>query len=144
MTAPSLLLDSPREVLAFVQGRIEQPLNPTGYQAVGVVRRGRIAGGFVFHDMQPNRADVLLSIAGHGAFVTRDVVEFLYWNAFEHLACAHVTCRTAEDNRRAIAALERAGFRVEGRQRLAWDGRRDAVLLGLTRDDAYTCASKEI
>lgn len=132
MTAkPYLLLDSPREVYAFVCERLESPLNAKGYQAVGVTRRGRLIGGFVFHDMQENRGDVQLSVAGYGAFLSLDVMNFLIWNAFENLACAHVTCRTAEDNTRAVRALEQVGFKIEGRQRDAWDGKRDAILLGL-------------
>ena len=132
MSRPELLLDSPREVLAWVQARLDQPLDLAGYQAVGVTRRGRLVAGVVFHDMLPNRADVHLSIAAEGAWCTPALIDFLTWNAFVNLACAHVTCRTAEDNRRAITMLQRAGFVLEGRQRRAWDRQRDALLLGLT------------
>lgn len=132
---PVLVLDDPVAAFEFVRARIEQPLDVSGYQAIGVTRRGKLIAGFVFHDMQPNRADVTLSVAGRGAFLSRKVLEFLYWNTFKNLCCTHLTCRTAEDNVHAIVTLQRAGFMVEGRQRMAWDGKRDAILLGLTEND---------
>ena len=91
-----------------------------------------------------NRGDVWLSAAGDGAFVDRGVIDFIYWNAFKNLACAHLSCRTAATNNRAIRILERLGFKKEGVQRKAWDGETDAILLGLTPEDAYSCALEDI
>ena len=142
MTAKAeLLLDSPREVLAFVRERIEMPLEPRGFQAIGITRRGKLIGGCVFHDMQRNRGDVILSIAGMGAWLTDEVLHCLFWNIFENLACAHATCRLAEDNIKARRALERVGFLVEGRQRKAWDGKRSAILMGYAKWRG--CAAEE-
>lgn len=133
MVRPELLMDSPHEVLAFVQERIEMPLEPRGFQAIGVTRRGKLVGGCVFHDMQRNRGDIWLSIAGNGAWLTDEVLHCFFWNIFENLACAHATCRLAEDNIKARRALERVGFVEEGRQRRAWDGKRDAILMGYAK-----------
>ena len=147
MSKIKLVFDAPMDVARWVASKIDMPVNWEkfgGFQAVGMERRGKLCGGLVFHNMQENRGDVWLSSAGNGAFVDREVINFIYWNAFENLACAHLSCRTSARNTRAIRILERLGFKKEGVQRKAWDGETDAVLMGLTPEDAQSCALEDI
>ena len=142
-----LVFDAPLAVATWVASKTDMPVDWVScgaFQGVGMARRGKLCGGLIFHNMQANRGDVWLSAAGDGAFVDRGVIDFIYWNAFKNLACAHLSCRTAATNNRAIRILERLGFKKEGVQRKAWDGETDAILLGLTPEDAYSCALEDI
>lgn len=103
----------------------------TEYAAIGVMRDGVIVGGIVYHDYRPQDGDIQISVAATSArWLTRGVLRAIHRYPFVQLECARVTARTRKNNKRARSALERLGFRMEGMQRKAMQGR-DAVLYGL-------------
>lgn len=134
---PDLVLDRPREVADWVCARIPgmEGCLALGFVGVGVQRRGRMVGGFLFHEMQEDRGSVMLSGAGTGAFLVPEVIDCLRYIAFDVMCCAHIATRNSSENHRAHNALLRAGFRLEGVQRRAWDGVHDAHIYGINPED---------
>lgn len=142
------LCDADAEVAAWVFARL--PYGPRRiadmprdwFRALGVLRGGRLCGGAVWHDRQANGGDVQISVAGVGPWLDRGIVREILLTPFERFSVAHVTARTAADNRATIHILERTGWAREGRQALAWDGVQDAVLYGMTEARARKWAAQ--
>jgi ribosomal-protein-alanine N-acetyltransferase len=101
------------------------------YICFGIVcrRTGMLAGLFELRRMQPDffRAETGFFLAprfwGHGVF--GDAAALVYNFAFDVVGVSRIEARTAVENVRGNAALEKAGFRFEGRLRDAFvhDGR---------------------
>lgn len=54
---------------------------------------------------------------------------------FVQLKCTRLTCITTKRNKRGRAFIERSGFRLEGTLKRAYDGKRDALIFGLLREN---------
>ena len=102
------------------------------FRAVGVLRGGRLVGGAVWHDRQANGGDVQISVAGHGPWLDKRIVRAIIMRPFVDFGVAHCTARTAASNAATLHILEKTGWEYEGRQKLAWNGREDAILYGMT------------
>lgn len=77
-------------------------------RAIGVMApRGRIIGGLVFHNWQPDHRYVEISGAGRGPWLTKPLLDasFRYASAFVD----RVVFRTSEHNERARRTLEALG-----------------------------------
>ena len=80
-----------------------------------------------------NAWDAQLSIyVERRGLLTASVLRELFTVAFGRLQLVRLTCRVAKGNRRARDFVERLGFRLEGSMRRAFDGRRDAMVYGMT------------
>jgi len=102
--------------------------------AIGIVRDGHLVAGAVFH--QYRHPSIEMSFASTTPrWASRDVIRAIVRYAFLQLNCRRLTCITPEENERAITALERVGFRREGRHPEALPTG-TAVSLGLLRDQA--------
>jgi ribosomal-protein-alanine N-acetyltransferase len=107
-------------------GRAHAERQAERYICFGIVcrRTGALAGLFELRRMQPDffRAETGFFIAprfwGQGVF--GDAAGLVYEFAFQIVGVSRIEARTAVENIRGNAALEKAGFRLEGRLRDAF------------------------
>lgn len=123
-------------VTAWVHQRLPMTHGPfRDFRALGIVHDGRIVGGVVFTQWR-GLAGVEVSGAIEPGFrcspaTLRRVLAY----AFGQLDCVRIGFTTGRKNKAARAFLERLGARVEGVRRRGLDGRQDAILYGLLRDE---------
>ena len=114
------------------------------YRAYGVTRGGKLVAGIVWHDLQANLGDVQISIVGKGPWISREIAKIIITTPFERFGVAHCTARHAASNDAATVGIQHLGWVFEGRQRLAWDGKEDALLFGLTAERAKTWEASSV
>jgi len=145
---PEILYNADAEVAAWVFSQLPYAshciaeLPKDWYRAYGIVRHGKLIAGVVWHDLQKNLGDVQISIVGKGPWITREIAEIIIFTPFSRFKVAHCTARHAASNDKATVGIQRLGWVYEGRQRLAWDGKEDALLFGLTKERAKTWAAQ--
>lgn len=125
------------EIDRFFHGRLMSP-ESVAY-AIDLRDSGRLIGLTTFSNLDPDNGSVLFHISigepdawgyGYGTEAT----ELMLWLAFERIGLHRVGLSVFSFNERAIRAYEKAGFRVEGREReaIVRDGRRwDELTMGM-------------
>lgn len=136
-----LLTGQRQAVRDYVASRIRDLYNPPQdlYEAIGVVRDGRIIGGIIYshwHELAPGQHDCMLTAAGEPGWLTRGSIKALLHYPFEDLACIRLTSIIAKANKPARALNERLGFKLEGTVRHGRGIGKDCILYGLLRADA--------
>lgn len=113
---------------------------PGAYKAIGVMCSGTFAGGVVFHDFHHvggKWVDVRMS----GAFVPGapwgrpSILRGLFHFPFVDLGARRMTTITGKKNKAARKADEVLGFKLEGTIRHALDGKQDAMIYGMLREE---------
>ena len=104
-------------------------------RAIGIIRRERLVGGFVFHNYRPQYRSVEFS----GGFTepywpSRDVFRSLCQYGYLQLGCDRAYSLTPKHNKPARKFLEWAGFKLEGCARKGF-GRYDAMIYGMLRNE---------
>ena len=106
--------------------------------AIGVVDGPELLGGAIFSDyhMMTYGHDIRL----HGAFkdgrwATRRILGSILAYPFHQLGCTRLTTITAKNNKKARALDERLGFRYVGKLSRGWDGRRDAIVYEMLKEE---------
>lgn len=72
-----------------------------------------------------------------GTALTRGRMRSLAFTAFGTMGLVRVTAEIAADNLVSRRFVERIGFVYEGRKRQGYDGKRDAIIYGLTKADFW-------
>ena len=136
MTCGRLLLDADAAVIDLLRRLLPTPSVPEGYwSVVGLLDRDRLAGGAVFYSLQPY-VDIMMGLAvDTPRALSRGACRDLAGYAFKMFGVARVTVEIARGNTRARRAAERAGFKLEGVRRRAYDGTEDAMVYGLLQED---------
>ena len=102
---------------------------------IGFVRDGRLLAAAVYHNYTGH--DIHLSGAADSQlWATKPAIRMLFWYPFVDRGVRRVTTVTAKKNRRARRFNEKVGFRVEGTVRKGFDGRDDAIIYGMLREEA--------
>lgn len=97
---------------------------------------GDFCAGVVVSNFRPGSRDCEISIAGETAVAWRaNVCEYIFNYIFNTAECQRCTSVTTKGNAKARAFLETMGFELEGKLRLGYDGRRDALIYGLLAKD---------
>lgn len=78
--------------------------------------------------------DIELSVAALPGSATRELVDAIFRYVFIVSGCERCTVRIREDNYSSIKLARRLGFKYEGRQRKAKNGK-DLYLFGLLKDE---------
>lgn len=124
------------EVARWVAAQLQweaEAFNPCA--AIGVVVDDRLIAGVVYNNYRDYDVQMTIaSIAPHWA--TRRTLHSFFHYPFMQLGCARATASTAKNNHKARAMLERLGFVHEGKLRRGYDGRKDAMIYGLLREEA--------
>lgn len=122
------------EVAAYVASRIPglDAFGPCA--ALGVVATdGKLVGGVVFHDYQPQWGNIQVSFAGERAdWLTPRLIRAIMSYAFNQVGVNRITCLTPKRNRRARQFLQKFGFFHEGTIRKGF-GTDDCIVSGLLR-----------
>lgn len=131
----SLLYGADAAVAEFVKQQIPQMRNLEWgpHTAIGVVRRGKLAGGVVFFRFRGFDIEMAAAFVERG-WALPETIRGLAAYPFEQLGVQRVTAITGRKNRKARAALRALGFVEEGKCIRGLDGREDAMILGLLRE----------
>jgi RimJ/RimL family protein N-acetyltransferase len=141
LTRYSLRPMTGEEIEHFFQGRLMSP-ESVAY-AIDVRETGRLIGLTTFSNLDPDNGSVLFHISigepdawgnGYGTEAT----ELMLWLAFDRIGLHRVGLSVFGFNERAIRSYEKAGFRVEGREREAIirDGQRwDELSMGILQPE---------
>lgn len=133
----SILFGADELVGAMVKARISHMRGRDwngGYRALGVVRRGVLLGGVVYHDYRT--FDIMFS----GAFdrvgwALPGTLRSLFAYPFLDLDVRRMTACTGRKNKKARKTLEGLGFRLEGVCRRGLDGFDDACIYGMLKEN---------
>ncbi|MEM6658883.1 MAG: GNAT family protein [Pseudomonadota bacterium] len=128
---------TPEAAEAWVQSHIDDP------HAWIIEADGALAGGVRLHTINysDKRAQIAIGIVDPGALgkgIGTEAMQLLAAHAFDTMGLHRLGCRVLDFNARAIAAYEKVGFVVEGREREAaliaghWH---DDLILGLLAQD---------
>jgi hypothetical protein len=126
----SILFGADKMVAAMVAARIPN-ISFGEYTALGVVRRGKLVGGVVYHNYVEH--DIQVSIAVDGA-------SFMPWRGlfaypFGQLGCSRITAMIGRKNKKSRKIAEALGFKLEGVHPKGLDGQQDAMSYGLLKED---------
>ncbi len=133
MIVGDLVIGESKMVADMVQSRIKDMRAPfQNYEAIGVIRKGKLVGGIVYHDYTGH------DVRASAAFDTLrwwkpGIVRALFAYPFNELKCARITIITARRNRKTRKIVERIGFKMEGAHPLGIGGREDAISYGMLR-----------
>lgn len=137
MIVGSILFGADDVVIPYVQSRI--PHMDDGFGpcvALGVVRRGILVGGVVYHGYRPADGDVMVSIAFERPdWCLPQTMRALFAYPFNELNCGRMTAVVARKNKRSRKLVEGLGFKLEGVARKAFGRRDDAMLYGLLKSE---------
>lgn len=147
MTEPyligSILYNDTETVAKFVARRIPQlagrtfQFGPDGrpmFTALGVVRRGKLAAGIVFHNYHGH--DIEMSAASDDPlWCLPQTLRDLFAYPFQHLNCVRMTTITGRKNKMARKIDERLGFKLEGVARKGLDGKEDAMIYSMLKEE---------
>jgi RimJ/RimL family protein N-acetyltransferase len=104
--------------------------------AIGIVLANKLAAVAIFHDFRSNVPDIQMTmIAEDPRWCTKGALQFLLAYPFETLGCRRVTALVARKNRRSRRLVEGLGWKLEGTCRRAWDGKQDAMVYGMLREE---------
>lgn len=115
-------------VARFVSEQIGCAFVPP-YTTMGIERGGKIIGGVIFNVFEG--CDVHVSAAGKGW--TRGFLADVGQYVFGHLGLLRMTVITEQEN--VIDIAKRLGAQVEGRLRDHFGPSRDAIVLGILKND---------
>ena len=140
MTSPiivgSILIGADELVAEMVRSRIPQMRDKSFGQctAIGVIRRGVLVGGWVYHRYRG--FDVMISAAFDGpGWALPGTIRSLFAYPFHQLGVKRISAWTGKKNRKARKALEDLGFVLEGVCKRGYDGLEDACLYGMCKED---------
>jgi len=115
----------------YVGEKCEATFTPGMYQGFvvlnddGVFNAAIVVSDFRTHDCQ-------LSCASESKFTWRPhVLKAIFEYVFNQLGCVRCTAISKITNKKARAFLEGMGFQLEGKLRLGYDGKKDALIYGL-------------
>jgi RimJ/RimL family protein N-acetyltransferase len=135
MLVGSILLRHDRDIAGFVQAKVGcAPFSD--FAALGVVRRDRLIGGVVYHHYRQGDRSVEVTAAfEHPHWTLPGTLRALFDYPFNQLGVVRITAIASRRNKRARRLLAGLGFRLEGVVRKALDGRDDAFIFGMLRDE---------
>jgi RimJ/RimL family protein N-acetyltransferase len=67
--------------------------------------------------------------------LSRAILKELFSHCFDTLKAVRLTCHVRKSNKRARRFVERLGWKNEGCKRKGFDGKRDAIVYGLVKNE---------
>lgn len=130
----SVLYGADEQVIDFVCKRIPGMEPPEKAVGLGVLQDGKLVGGCVFSNFHGHSIEVSTA-TDSSTYLTRGMLDQMFGYPFRQLGCVRVTAITREDNVRTQKLLRGLGFTQEGRARKAWDGKHDAIIFGILKEE---------
>jgi RimJ/RimL family protein N-acetyltransferase len=111
-------------------------LAPGMYQAFALLNdAGDFVGGVAINNYRPNN-DCHITLAAETPLAFRPhVMRAVFTYIFDQLKCVRCTGVTTKRNKRSRAFMLHNGFELEGNIRRGYDGKRDALIFGLLREN---------
>lgn len=130
------LFNTPDNVREWVSAKLGMPkVGDDKFSAIGIVKDNELEAGAVFHNY--TGYSVELSFASESPrWCTKGVLQTIYKYVFVQLGCERFQAVTAKKNKQARKALEKIGFVYEGKARKGYDGKEDAVIYSLLKEEA--------
>lgn len=101
---------------------------------LGFTENGKLIAAVVFHRFIG--FDVNLSIAATSPrWATPQSLAAIFRVAYEYLGVKRMTCIVGKRNRRARKLVEGTGFKLEGVMRSGYDGKQNAIIYGMMKDE---------
>lgn len=148
MTEPmiigSILLGADEMVGEMVRSRVPRMHDGQWgpHTTLGVVRRGVLVGGVVYHGFRG--FDVQMSAAfDTPGWALPGTMRAIFAYPFLDLGCRRVTAFVGRKNKRSRKLVEGLGFALEGVARRGMDGYEDAFLFGMLKEKCKWLKVKE-
>jgi RimJ/RimL family protein N-acetyltransferase len=104
--------------------------------ALGVVRGSELAAAFLFFNYRAG-VDIEVTVVSDNADWCRpSTIRRLFDYPFRQLDLPRITSVVARDNKRCRKLCEGIGWKLEGVARKAYDGKKDAFIYGMLREEA--------
>ena len=130
----SILVGAENVVVPYVLSRIPHAVDFGPCTALGVVRKGVLVGGVVYHNYRPADGDIMVSLAMEGpGWCLPQTVRKLFSYPFEQYKLERMTALIARNNKRSRELCEGLGFKLEGVLRRAIGRTHDGMIYGLLR-----------
>jgi RimJ/RimL family protein N-acetyltransferase len=109
------------------------------HTSIGVARNGKAVAGVVYNWFQEEEFgnNIRVSIAGKSGvpWATREVLHELFEYPFGQLDCVRITAIIREGNKPSERFCKNLGFRKEGVSRRAWNGKTNALIYGMLKEE---------
>jgi RimJ/RimL family protein N-acetyltransferase len=134
----SVLYGADKQVLEWVTKHVPVLMGrPPGnaFSALGVIRKGQIVAGAVFHNYRPG-IDIEVTIAATDpSWAMPSTLRRLFTYPFDQLSVPRMTCVIGRKNKRCRRFSEGIGWKLEGVSRKNYDGVQDACIYGMFPTD---------
>jgi RimJ/RimL family protein N-acetyltransferase len=104
------------------------------YTALGVVRRGVLVGGVVYHHYVGHDVQVSIAFDSPG-WALPGTLRALFDYPFNTLGCARMSALIGRKNKKSRKICEGLGFKLEGVHHKGRDGVEDAMSYGLLKEN---------
>lgn len=147
----SILIGCEDIVVPYVQTRVPQlgdlRRGPDGVwpvTAFGVVRRGNLIGGAIYHQYRPQDGDIMVSVAFDSpSWCLPGTIRALFDYPFNQLRCERMTAVVGRKNKRSRRVVEGLGFKLEGVCRKALGRKEDLMVYGILKHECRFLDAKE-
>lgn len=136
-----ITLTSAPAVAEWVAKRVGLPSAASfgSFTCVGVGLNGSPAMGVVYSQLQEHAHgnDIFATIAAETGrpWAKPAVLKYIFSYPFNELGCGRITCLIREGNERSVNLAKRMGFRKEGVIRRGWDGKTNALVFGILKEE---------
>jgi RimJ/RimL family protein N-acetyltransferase len=109
---------------------------------LGVVRRGVLVGGIVYHNYHGFSIEVSMAF-DRPDWAMPSVIRQFFSYPFIQLDVVRMTAIIGKKNKRMRRLAEGLGFKYEGTARKGFDGKQDAILYGMLKQDCKWIKPRE-
>jgi hypothetical protein len=124
------IIDDPRQVAAFVGSKLDTVFIPP-YTGLGLEIDRQMVAGVIFNIKVAR--DVSVTVAGEPRAFTRAFLRRIGNYVFKEMDCLRASITTEQES--VVALAHRLNAQTEGRKRNHFGEGRDAIILGILRDE---------
>ena len=110
------------------------PNDYKGYAAIGGVIDGKLIGGIVFHSYT-NFSMEIDFYTTDARWCNRKTLKIVFNYIFNVCGCERIQAKCLKKNKKVRTLIERLGFKFEGTMRRGYDGKKDALMYSLLKDE---------
>lgn len=104
------------------------------YKSIGIAKDRELLAGAVYSNYRD--FDVEFNIYAKSVkWCTKNTLKWLLYYPFVQLKCERMTATIADDDQRTQRLAKWIGFEIEGLIRKGYDGHKDAVIMGILKQD---------
>lgn len=139
------VFDEDQDVADFVIGQLPHPITIDEFgrfTTIGIAGpSGTLIAGAIYHRWRKFDCELTFA-ASSPRWCRRGIVSALFHYPFVQQGLERMTLIIGENNPRALKLNLGLGFKIEGRVRRAYDGKNDAFILGMLRDECKWIGAK--